>query len=132
MANLFHKYQQPILIGITARGDRDVHFVLERVDGDRVLGGGGDKVASIYGQSIARTDIQRDVKKFRIAADLGLSELVQSLAGNAENQQQAVENYVWNSYMFDARGRCAPDFPDGRRGGEGIRAGSGLSDARAI
>jgi hypothetical protein len=101
MPNLLHRYQQPILIFITLvviagfvlfwNGSMMTHGVL----------GGSEKVASIYGQSIAQTDIQRDVHKFQIAAGLGLNELVQSLAGNAENEQQALENYVWNSYVFD-------------------------------
>ena len=72
MPNLLHRYQQPILIFVTLvviagfvlfwNGSMMTHGVL----------GGSEKVASIYGQSIAQTDIQRDVHKFQIAAGLGL------------------------------------------------------------
>jgi peptidyl-prolyl cis-trans isomerase D len=111
MPNLFHKYQQPILIGITLvviatfilfwNGSMASHGVL----------GGSEKVASIYGASISQPDVQRDVRKFQIAVGLGLNELVESLAGNAENQQQALENYVWNSYVFDHEADALQIFP---------------------
>jgi len=111
MPNLFHKYQQPILIFITLviiagfilfwNGSMMTHGVL----------GGGNKVASIYGMTVSDSDIQRDVRKFQIAAGLGLNELVQSLAGNAENQQQALENYIWNAYVFDHEADALQVFP---------------------
>jgi hypothetical protein len=111
MPNLFHKYQQPILIAITLVVIATFILFWNGSMASRGVLGGGDKVASIYGQSVNQTDIQRDVHKFQLAAGLGLNELVQSLAGNAENEQQAVENYVWNSYVFDHEADALEVFP---------------------
>jgi peptidyl-prolyl cis-trans isomerase D len=73
--------------------------------------GGGEKWGSIYGESISQADIQRDVRKFEIADGLGLNELIQSLAGNAQSQQQALQNFVENSYVFDHEADALQVFP---------------------
>ena len=39
--------------------------------------------------------------KFQLAAGLGLNDLVGSLVGNPKSQQEAVENFLWNSYVFN-------------------------------
>jgi peptidyl-prolyl cis-trans isomerase D len=111
MPNLLHKYQQPILIAITLMVIATFILFWNGSMASRGVLGGGDKWGSIYGQTISQTDIQRDVRKFQIAAGLGLSELLQSLAGNAENQQQAIENFVLNSYVFDHEADALQVFP---------------------
>jgi peptidyl-prolyl cis-trans isomerase D len=111
MPNLLHKYQQPILIVVTLVIIAGFILFWNGSMMTRGVLGGGDQVASIYGQPVSQADVQRDVRKFQIAATLGLSELVQSLAGNAENQQQAVENFVWNSYVFDHEADALQVFP---------------------
>jgi peptidyl-prolyl cis-trans isomerase D len=77
----------------------------------RSAGPGGEKVAAIYGEALNQSDIDRDVNKFRIASALGLSDLVQALEGNAESQQEALENYVWNSYVFAHEADALQIFP---------------------
>jgi peptidyl-prolyl cis-trans isomerase D len=111
MPNLFHKYQQPILIAITLVVIATFILFWNGSMASRGVLGGTEKVASIYGASVSQTDIQRDVRKFQLAAGLGLDELVQSLAGTAENQQQALENFVWNSYVFDHEADALQVFP---------------------
>jgi len=59
MVNLFRKYQQGILIGVTIVVIPHFHRLL---DGTRTGGagfGGAPKVATIYGRSITDTDVQR-------------------------------------------------------------------------
>jgi len=110
MVNLIRKYQQPALIVVT------VLLIITFVwywNGNQGRGGfsGVTTVAKIYGQPIADTDVRRDVSKFQIAAALGMSDLVQGLAGSAETQQQALENFVWNSYVLDHEADALQVYP---------------------
>jgi hypothetical protein len=111
MVNLIRKYQQPVLIGITVLVIVTFIWFWNGNQGGRGGIAGANSVAKIYGQSVTDTDIKHAVSKFQLAEALGLSELVQSLAGNAENQQQAVENFVWNSYVFDHEADALQVFP---------------------
>ena len=111
MPNLFHKYQQPIwmilTIGVIAsfilfwNGNMMSHGVL----------GGPEKVATIYGQTISNADFLRGVRKFQIAAALGLAPLVQPLAGSAQNQSEAIQQFVFNSYVFEHEADALQVFP---------------------
>ncbi len=55
---------------------------------------GSDTVATIYGHNVSDTDAQRDGRKFYVALELGLIDLVQDLAGY--DRARAVDNFVWN------------------------------------
>ena len=111
MVNLIRRYQQPVLIAITILVIVTVIWFWNGSQAGRAGLAGSNKVATIYDQSVSDTDIQRDVRKFQIAVALGLNELVQAMAGNAENQQQALENFVWNSYVFQHEADALQVFP---------------------
>jgi hypothetical protein len=111
MPNLFHKYQQPILIAVTLVIIAGFILFWNGSMISRGVLGGSDKVASVYGRTLTQADITRDFRKFQIASGLGLTELVQSLAGAAENQQQAEENYIFNSYIFDHEADLLQVYP---------------------
>jgi hypothetical protein len=101
MPNLFHKYQQPIWIALTIgviasfilfwNGSMMSHGVL----------GGAQKLGSIYGQTITDTGYVQEEHKFQIALALGMNLLVEPLAGNAQTQGEAEQNFVINSYVLD-------------------------------
>lgn len=55
---------------------------------------GADTVATIYGHRVSETEMQREARKFYVALELGLVDLVQDLAGY--DRSQAIENFVWN------------------------------------
>src|SRR5581483_6556419 len=53
-----------------------------------------DTVATVYGHHVSGTEVDREARKFYVALELGLVDLVQDLAGFDRNR--AVENFVWN------------------------------------
>ena len=110
MVNLIRKYQQPALIGITILVIVTFIWFWNGPTGHGGIGG-SSQVASIYGQRIMDVDVKRAVGKFQIAMALGMSDLVQGLAGNAEDQQHALENFVFNSYVFDHEADALQIFP---------------------
>jgi hypothetical protein len=111
MFHLFHRYKQTILIAMTVVIIATfILFWNGRILSEGFIGG-PDKVATIYGRSITQTEIQQDVRKFQIAGALGLNDLMQALAGNADTQEQAVENWVWNSYVFDHEADALGVYP---------------------
>jgi len=111
MVHLLRKYQQSLLIAVTVLVIASFIWYWNGTQSGRAGLAGSPKIASIYGQNISQNDIQRDVRKFQIAAALGLDELVQGLAGNATSQQQVLENYIWNSYVFQHEADTLQVFP---------------------
>jgi parvulin-like peptidyl-prolyl isomerase len=101
MPNLFHKYQQPIWIVLTLviiasfvlfwNGSMISHGVL----------GGSQRVGSIYGRPITDTDFIQEAHKYQIAMALQMNGLVQPLVGAAQSQDEALQNFVFNSYVFN-------------------------------
>ena len=111
MVHLLRKYQQSLLIAITILVIITFIWFWNGSQAGRAGLAGNNKVATIYGQSISDTDLQRVVRQFQLAYALGLNELIRALAGNAENQQQALENFVWNSYVFEHEADVLQVFP---------------------
>ena len=111
MVHLLRKYQQSLLIAVTILVIVTFIWFWNGSQAGRAGLAGSNKVASIYGESVSDVDVQRGVRKFQVAAALGLNELVQGLAGNAQSQQQALENYIWNSYVFDHEADSLQVFP---------------------
>jgi hypothetical protein len=111
MVNLIRKYQQPVLIGITILVIVTFIWFWNGSQAGRAGLAGANKVATIYGQSITDTDVKRLEGKFEISRALGLTELLQSLAGTAQNQQEAVNNFITNSYVFDHEADALQVFP---------------------
>ena len=111
MVHLFRKYQQAVLIAVTLVVIVTFIWFWNGSQAGRAGLGGANKVATIYGQSITDTDIQRASRKFQIATGLGLNELVQALSGNAQTQQEAFQNFVINSYVFHHEADLLQVFP---------------------
>jgi len=112
MVNILRKYQQPLLIGITILVIASFVWYWNGPAGHAGAGlGGSNTAATIYGQGVTETDIKQDVNKWRIAQALGLNSLLQGLSGNAQNQQEALENFVWDSYVFNHEADALQVFP---------------------
>lgn len=60
-------------------------------------------VGRIYGRPVSVDEFQRDEKKFYLCMELGLFELVQSLAGMS--QRDGTENFIWNSRILKHEAR---------------------------
>jgi peptidyl-prolyl cis-trans isomerase D len=111
MPNIFHKYQQPIWIILTIgtiasfilfwNGSMISHGVL----------GGTQRVGAIYGRSISDTDFVQQAHKFQIASKLEMNGLVQPLVGAAQNENEALQNFVFNSYVFNHEADALQIYP---------------------
>ena len=111
MPNLFHKYQQPIWIVLTIgviasfilfwNGSMISHGVL----------GGTERVGAIYGRPISDTDFVQQAHKFQIATMLEMNQLVQPLVGSAQSDNEALQNFVFNSYVFNHEADALQIYP---------------------
>lgn len=111
MPSLFHKYQQPIWIVLTLvviasfvlfwNGSMISHGVL----------GGSQRVGSIYGRPITDTDFIQQAHKYQIAEALQMNGLVQPLVGAAQSQDEALQNFVFNSYVFNHEADALQIYP---------------------
>ena len=64
-------------------------------------GGGGtpDKVAIVYNRSLTMPDFEKGVRRYYVARQLGLAELIQ-LLGLGNNQNEQVQNFVLNRLVL--------------------------------
>lgn len=53
-------------------------------------------LVQIYGKTYTQTDIDREVKNFTLARALGQFELLSELGGLSQNEQRAVEDFIFN------------------------------------
>lgn len=97
--HLIRRYQQPLLIVFT------VVIIISFVgffDRSGFLGGMGshDHAGTIYGRPVTRVQMLREGRKFALARDLGLQELLMSVIGSARSEEEAVESFTWNSLVL--------------------------------
>ena len=77
--------------------------------GGRMERSGTATAATIYGRRVSETDAQREARKFYVALELGLIDLVQDLAGFDRNQ--AIDNFVWNLMVLRREAEALQIFP---------------------
>lgn len=53
-------------------------------------------LVQVYGKTLTQTDIDREVKNFTLARALGQFELLSELGGLSQNEQRAVEDFIFN------------------------------------
>ncbi len=97
MTNLFRKYQQPMMLVVTVIIIVAFVWLYNGTQLDKI---GVDKAYRIYDRTLSQADIERNARRFYLAQALGLNELLEGLAGRAFTQDQAVENFVWNSFVL--------------------------------
>jgi peptidyl-prolyl cis-trans isomerase D len=95
MVHLFRRFQQPLLIMITIIVI--ISFVALYNTSRFMDRQGGDHVGSIYGAPVTVTQAQKIVRKFEVADELHLKDLLQALAIRREN---AKENFLWNTFVL--------------------------------
>ncbi len=57
---------------------------------------GVNDVATIYGHVVVRSSFEREVRDYRLAIALGLSEFINDLGGFAENEDVALTSFIFN------------------------------------
>ena len=95
MISIIRKNQQALMIVVTVLV---IISFIAFYNGTRNTSHGGatpDKVATIYNRSVTVTEFERAARKYYVARQLGLAELVQLLGlGNSQNEQ--VQNFIIN------------------------------------
>ena len=61
---------------------------------------GGGSVATIYGRKVSQADIEREVRNYQLALALGQFSLLESLGGMAQNENQALDEFIWNLFVL--------------------------------
>jgi len=78
-------------------------FLYNTTEMDRV---GSNMVAKIYGRNVMQVDIERAVRNYQLALALGQFELVRDLSGQAQSEDQAASNFIWNLMVLQHEARA--------------------------
>ena len=95
MVHLFRRFQQPLLIIITIVVI--ISFVAFYNSSRFMDRQGGEHVGAIYGTPVTLAQAQKIMRRFEVAEDLRLVDLLRALAIRQEN---AKENFLWNSFVL--------------------------------
>ena len=95
---LLRRYQQPLLVVFTILIIVSFVGFFDRSGSMDKLGGA--HVAKIYGRPVPQAQIARESRKFELARMLGLQELLMSVIGQPKSEQEAVDNFAWNSLVL--------------------------------
>ncbi len=98
MTNLIRKYHQTLMILITVLVIVAFTWLYNGTDFKRI---GVDRAFRVYDRTLSEADIERSARRFQLARGLGLNELIFGLGGGGYNQNEALENFVWNSFVLD-------------------------------
>lgn len=94
MVNLMRRFRHPLSIAFTILTIISFTWLYNNTQLDKMNAG---KLATMYGRGVTFAQTQRIGRKFDLCQDLGLFELLRSLA---IRQQDARENFIWNSLVL--------------------------------
>ena len=77
-------------------------FLYNTTEMDRV---GSNMVAKIYGRTVMQVDVEKAVRNYQLALALGQFELVRDLSGQAQTEDEAVSNFIWNLMVMQHEGK---------------------------
>jgi len=122
MISSLRKYQQPLMLVIT------IIIIIAFVwlwNGTSPQFGGhrpGEASYRIYDRVLQQGDVERIARRFSLASALNLNDLLVGLVGNASDQGQAVENFVWNSLIVEHEARRLGVAPTDSEVADAIKA----------
>ena len=93
MFTTIRKHQRWLMTIIAALTIIAFAWLYNTTDLERV---GSNIVAKIYGRDVMQVDIERAVRNYQLALALGQFELVRDLAGQAQSEDEAANNFIWN------------------------------------
>jgi len=97
MVNLFRRFQQPLMILITVMVIISFTWFYSR--SDFMDQGAASRIGSIYGKSFSQAQFMREGRKFDLAQGL-TPDLWQALIQPAMSQDEAMNNFIWNSVIL--------------------------------
>jgi len=93
MFTTIRKHQRWLMLVIAALTIIAFAFLYNTTEMDRV---GSNMVAKIYGRNVMQVDIEKAVRNYQLALALGQFELVRDLSGQAQSEDEAASNFIWN------------------------------------
>ena len=98
MVNLVRKYQQPLMIVVTVL----IIICFAWLYNDYRVTGPGDtsQVGKAYDRTLTTADVSRSTRKFDVARQLMMFDLLQTLVGEARSMDEAQENFFWNGVVL--------------------------------
>src|SRR5438105_15620507 len=93
MINVMRKHHKVLMIVITALVCISFSWYWNKTDFAQM---GQGPVGRIYDRNVSQVEFQRDARLLRLAAQLGMSDLFESLVGDAQTDAEKFENFSWN------------------------------------
>jgi peptidyl-prolyl cis-trans isomerase D len=93
MFTTIRKHQRWLMLVIAFLTIVAFAFLYNTTDMDRV---GSNMIAKIYGRDVMQVDIERAVRNYQLSLALGQFQLVRDLAGQAQTEDEAASNFIWN------------------------------------
>ena len=98
MVSLIRKYQQSLMVFVTIMVIIAFVWLFNGTQLDKIKHAADYK---IYERTYSQAEIDKLARRFGIAMRLELREFVFGLGGGAMDQNQLLENFVWNSFVLD-------------------------------
>lgn len=93
MFTTIRKHQRWLMTLVAALTIIAFAWLYNTTDLERV---GSNIVAQIYGRDVMQVDIEKAVRNYQLALALGQFELVRELSGQAQTEDEAANNFIWN------------------------------------
>lgn len=93
MISIIRKNQQVLMVLVTVLVIIAFVWLYNGVRWDQM---GSGQIAEAYGEPVKQSDVELNARKLNLAADLGLVEFAQLMAGIGPQQQQGADNFIWN------------------------------------
>ncbi len=100
MIGILRKNQQGLMIALTILVIIAFVFLFNTTKFDRAGSRTAAIIGKIYDHSVSQTEYEREARKFGLARGLQLVDLLGALIGRAQSEDQAVDNFVWNSLVL--------------------------------
>ncbi|MEX1111385.1 MAG: SurA N-terminal domain-containing protein [Chthoniobacterales bacterium] len=102
MFTTIRKHQRWLMVLIAFLTIIAFAFLYNTTEMDRV---GSNIVARIYGRDVMTVDIERAVRVYQLALALGQFDLVRDLSGQAQTEDEAANNFIWNLMVLQHEAR---------------------------
>ena len=93
MFTTIRKHQRWLMTLVAALTIIAFAWLYNTTDLERV---GSNIVAKIYGRDVMQVDIEKAVRNYQLALALGQFDLVRDLSGQAQTEDEAANNFIWN------------------------------------
>jgi len=103
MFTTIRKHQRWLMVVIAFLTIIAFAFLYNTTEMDRV---GSNIVARIYGREVMTVDVERAIRVYQLALALGQFDLVRDLSGQAQTEDEAANNFIWNLMVLQHEARA--------------------------